>query len=144
MQVSHCAIFLWRPSHKTQPFGLFTSKCSIRVQHCRQVLQNKAVSGLRVHGRKSRRVGDSALSSFGCRGGHGGCASTDTGAAEVWDPLEAPNRFIFSLNRAVDIIALRPLAVLYRDWMPEPAQKGVRNVLDNLGEPVTALNEVVQ
>jgi phospholipid-binding lipoprotein MlaA len=74
----------------------------------------------------------------------GGCASTDTGAAEVWDPLEAPNRFIFSLNRAVDLIALRPLAVLYRDWMPEPAQKGVRNVLDNLGEPVTALNEVVQ
>src|SRR5258708_38914254 len=74
----------------------------------------------------------------------GGCASTDTGAAEVWDPLEAPNRFIFSLNRAVDLIAFRPLAVLYRDWMPEPAQKGVRNVLDNLGEPVTALNEVVQ
>jgi phospholipid-binding lipoprotein MlaA len=74
----------------------------------------------------------------------GGCASTDTGAAEVWDPLEAPNRFIFSLNRAVDIIAFRPLAVVYRDWMPEPAQKGVRNMLDNLGEPVTALNEVVQ
>jgi phospholipid-binding lipoprotein MlaA len=74
----------------------------------------------------------------------GGCASTDTGAAEVWDPLEAPNRFIFSLNRAVDLIAFRPLAVVYRDWMPEPAQKGVRNVLDNLGEPVTALNEVVQ
>ena len=74
----------------------------------------------------------------------GGCASTDTGAAEVWDPIETPNRFIFSINRAVDLIAFRPLAVLYRDWMPEPAQKGLRNVLDNLGEPVTALNEVVQ
>src|SRR5258708_27406963 len=74
----------------------------------------------------------------------GGCASTDTGAAEVWDPLEAPNRFIFSINRAVDLIAFRPLAVVYRDWMPERAQKGVRNVLDNLGEPVTAINEVVQ
>ena len=74
----------------------------------------------------------------------GGCASTDTGAAEVWDPLETPNRFIFSINRAVDLIAFRPLAVAYRDWMPERAQKGVRNVLDNLGEPVTALNEVVQ
>jgi phospholipid-binding lipoprotein MlaA len=74
----------------------------------------------------------------------GGCASTDTGAAEVWDPMEAPNRFIFSLNRAVDLIAVRPVAVLYRDWMPERGQKGVRNVLDNLGEPVTAINEVVQ
>ena len=68
----------------------------------------------------------------------------DTGAAEPWDPIETPNRFIFSLNRAVDIIAIRPVAVLYRDWMPEPAQRGIHNVLDNLGEPVTAVNELVQ
>jgi len=74
----------------------------------------------------------------------GGCAVNDTGAAEVWDPIETPNRFIFSINRAVDIIAIRPIAVLYRDWMPAPAQRGVHNVLDNLGEPVTAINEVVQ
>src|SRR5258706_2031506 len=73
-----------------------------------------------------------------------GCASGDTGAAEVWDPIETPNRFIFSINRAVDIIAIRPIAVLYRDWVPEPAQKSVRNLLDNLGEPVTAINEVFQ
>ena len=50
----------------------------------------------------------------------GGCASGDTGAAEVWDPIETPNRFIFSINRAVDMIAIRPLAVMYRDWVPEP------------------------
>jgi phospholipid-binding lipoprotein MlaA len=74
----------------------------------------------------------------------GGCATHDTGAAEVWDPLEAPNRFIFSINRAVDMVAIRPIAVLYRDWMPEKGQKGLRNVLDNLGEPVTAINEIVQ
>ena len=74
----------------------------------------------------------------------GGCAMKDTGANEPWDPIETPNRFIFSLNRAVDIIAIRPVAVLYRDWMPEPAQRGIHNVLDNLGEPVTAVNELVQ
>jgi phospholipid-binding lipoprotein MlaA len=74
----------------------------------------------------------------------GGCASTDTGAAEVWDPIETPNRFIFAINRTIDMIAIRPLAVTYRDWMPERGQKGIRNVLDNLGEPVTAINEVVQ
>jgi phospholipid-binding lipoprotein MlaA len=74
----------------------------------------------------------------------GGCASGDTGAAEVWDPIETPNRFIFSINRAVDVMAIRPMAVLYRDWVPEPAQKSVRNLLDNLGEPVTAINEVFQ
>ena len=74
----------------------------------------------------------------------GGCASGDTGATEVWDPIETPNRFIFSLNRTVDIMAIRPMAVIYRDWVPEPAQTSVRNPLDNLGEPVTAINEVVQ
>jgi len=72
----------------------------------------------------------------------GGCA--DTGANEPWDPMETPNRFVFSINRAVDVIALRPVAVLYRDWMPAPAQRGLHNALENLGEPVTALNEVVQ
>jgi phospholipid-binding lipoprotein MlaA len=41
-------------------------------------------------------------------------------------------------------MAIRPITVLYRDWVPEPAQKSVRNVLDNLGEPVTAINEVAQ
>lgn len=74
----------------------------------------------------------------------GGCATNDTGAAEVWDPIETPNRFIFSINRAVDIIAIRPIAVFYRDWMPEQGQKSVKNLLDNLGEPVTAINEVFQ
>ena len=74
----------------------------------------------------------------------GGCAVNDTGAAEVWDPIETPNRFIFSINRAVDIMAIRPVAVIYRDWVPEPAQKSVRNLLDNLGEPVVAINEVFQ
>ena len=73
-----------------------------------------------------------------------GCASGDTGAAEVWDPIETPNRFIFAINRTVDMIAVRPLAVMYRDGVPEPAQKSVRNLLDNLGEPVTAINEVFQ
>ena len=74
----------------------------------------------------------------------GGCATGDTGASEPWDPLETPNRFIFSINRAVDLIAIRPLAVLYRDWMPAPAQRGIHNVLENLGEPVTAITEVAQ
>ncbi|HTR85794.1 MAG TPA: VacJ family lipoprotein [Reyranella sp.] len=74
----------------------------------------------------------------------GGCATHDTGAAEVWDPLETPNRFIFSINRAVDLIAIRPMAVVYKQWVPEPAQRGLHNILENLGEPLTAINEVVQ
>jgi phospholipid-binding lipoprotein MlaA len=71
-----------------------------------------------------------------------GCATHDTGATDVWDPLEVPNRFIFAINQTVDMIAFRPLAVTYRDWMPEAGKRGVHNVLENLGEPVTAINEV--
>jgi phospholipid-binding lipoprotein MlaA len=74
----------------------------------------------------------------------GGCSSTDTGATEVWDPAEGVNRMVFSLNRVVDMIAIRPVAVLYRDWVPKPAQDGLHNVIANLNEPVTAINEVVQ
>jgi phospholipid-binding lipoprotein MlaA len=74
----------------------------------------------------------------------GGCATTDTGTNEPWDPIEGANRMVFSINRAVDMIAIRPMTVVYRDWVPEPAQKGVHNVVENLGEPVTAINEVVQ
>lgn len=74
----------------------------------------------------------------------GGCAVNDTGAADVWDPAETPNRFIFSINRTIDMIALRPLAVTYRDFMPEGGKRGVSNMIQNLGEPVTAVNEVVQ
>jgi phospholipid-binding lipoprotein MlaA len=73
-----------------------------------------------------------------------GCASGDTGATEPWDPIETPNRFIFAINRTVDMVAVRPVAVTYRDWVPEGAQKSIRNALDNLGEPVTAVNEVFQ
>jgi phospholipid-binding lipoprotein MlaA len=72
-----------------------------------------------------------------------GCGA-DTGANEPWDPMQTPNRFVFSINRAVDVIAIRPVAVLYRDWMPAPGQRGLHNILENLGEPVTAINEVVQ
>ena len=74
----------------------------------------------------------------------GGCASGDTTTSEPWDPIETPNRFVFSINQAVDVMLLRPLAVTYRDWVPPGGQRGVRNMLDNLGEPVTAINEVFQ
>lgn len=65
-------------------------------------------------------------------------------AARINDPFEVPNRFVFAFNRAADAALLRPAAVFYRDWAPEPVKRGTRNVLDNLNEPVTAFNEVFQ
>jgi phospholipid-binding lipoprotein MlaA len=78
------------------------------------------------------------------------CATTEQSAdarAEadsINDPFEIPNRFMFAINRTVDTVLLRPAAVFYRDWAPAPVKKGTRNFLDNLNEPVTAINEVLQ
>jgi phospholipid-binding lipoprotein MlaA len=72
----------------------------------------------------------------------GGCATAEEG--EVWDPLETPNRFLFAINKTLDTFILRPVAVAYRDLTPNGVQRGTRNVLNNLGEPVTAVNELAQ
>src|SRR5260370_37316270 len=58
----------------------------------------------------------------------GGCASGGTGAAEVWDPIETPNRFAFAINRTADMIAIRSLAAMYRDGVPQPAQQSRRTL----------------
>ena len=71
-----------------------------------------------------------------------GCATPEQG--DVWDPLETPNRFLFALNKTLDTFILRPMAVTYRDLTPNGVQRGTRNVLNNLGEPVTAINELAQ
>jgi len=71
-----------------------------------------------------------------------GCATPEQG--EPWDPLETPNRFLFALNKTLDTFILRPMAVTYRDLTPSGVQRGTRNVLNNLGEPVTAINELAQ
>lgn len=72
------------------------------------------------------------------------CASVQREEGEVWDPVETPNRFVFAANQTLDIFILRPITATYRQFTPKPVQRGVTNVLHNLGEPVTAINEVFQ
>ncbi|MGE0153328.1 MAG: VacJ family lipoprotein [Reyranellaceae bacterium] len=79
------------------------------------------------------------------------CATTEDQSAEareeaasINDPFEIPNRFVFAVNRTLDMALLRPAAVFYRDWAPAPVKRGTRNFLDNLNEPVTAFNEIFQ
>lgn len=60
------------------------------------------------------------------------------------DPLEPLNRAIFSFNRTMDGMFLRPAAVVYRGALPEPVQKGVYNFLGNLRSPVVFANDVLQ
>lgn len=64
--------------------------------------------------------------------------------AETTDPLEGYNRTMFAINEGIDTVILRPIAVGYRYVTPEVARKGLRNVFRNLGEPVNALNALLQ
>lgn len=67
---------------------------------------------------------------------------TQTGA--INDPLEDVNRLTFDVNNFFDRNLLRPVAIAYRDVVPEFARNGVRNFLDNLESPVIFANDLLQ
>ncbi len=69
---------------------------------------------------------------------------TSTTRNAVTDPLRAVNEKSYEATLAVDDAVARPLALAYVRAVPEPMRQGVRNVLDNLAEPVTFLNYVLQ
>lgn len=71
-----------------------------------------------------------------------GCASMSAQNPE--DPYENFNRQMFAFNDGVDRAVFEPVAKGYRAITNEPVRGGVRNFLDNLGEPVTFANEVLQ
>ncbi|MEQ8966717.1 MAG: VacJ family lipoprotein [Azospirillaceae bacterium] len=77
-----------------------------------------------------------------------GCAGTGQGDGSaldrVNDPLEPANRVIFAANQAVDTVVLRPVAVTYGTWVPEPIQYNVRSFLRNLRSPLIIANELLQ
>ena len=60
------------------------------------------------------------------------------------DPLEGLNRSIFKLNAAIDLVLLEPAAKLYRKTLPSPVRRGVSNVFQNLLEPTTIVNDLLQ
>ena len=60
------------------------------------------------------------------------------------DPFEPMNRSILCVNRVIDGLFLKPIAVAYRGVMPAPARAGVSNVLQNLATPLVSLNMAFQ
>lgn len=80
-----------------------------------------------------------------------GCASTQgtetsaTSYQDPRDPLESANRVLWNFNYDVlDTYVLRPVTVGYMAVVPKPARHGISNVVDNLDEPVNALNALLQ
>lgn len=63
---------------------------------------------------------------------------------EANDPIEPLNRYFFDLNNFLDMIILKPLATWYAGVLPQFAQNGVRNFMDNLSTPVVLANDMLQ
>lgn len=66
------------------------------------------------------------------------------GYEEPNDPLEVPNRFVFAINETLDTFILKPLAVTYDFWMPDPLKDVVQNFVRNVSSPVILANDVMQ
>jgi phospholipid-binding lipoprotein MlaA len=83
-------------------------------------------------------------------GGLAGCASAPPapGAPPMGsnpaDPWEAFNRRVFAFNDALDEAILKPVAIAYRDHVPELVRRGVGNVLGNIGDAWSAVNHLLQ
>jgi phospholipid-binding lipoprotein MlaA len=71
-----------------------------------------------------------------------GMPMSNTG--DVYDPFEKENRALFGATLAVDRAVIRPVAVAYRDTIPDGVRDSVRNFLNNLGSPVILANDVLQ
>ncbi|AXK73730.1 VacJ family lipoprotein [Lysobacter sp. TY2-98] len=78
---------------------------------------------------------------------YGPTGSTDVTRGEagvIWDPWEPYNRKIHRLNNAVDRYVAHPLAKAYVKVVPRPMRSGVSNFFSNLGQPITAVNALLQ
>lgn len=74
-----------------------------------------------------------------------GCASTPPDyVTQTKDPWEKLNRVTFAFNQKLDVGVARPVANTYVRAVPAPARNGVHNFFNNLGEPVTIVNDALQ
>ena len=76
----------------------------------------------------------------------GACATTQMANGDIGarDPNEGFNREIWGVNQAIDQGLIRPVAQVYRTITPEPARRGLARVLDNLTEPWSFINNLLQ
>ncbi|UNK48301.1 MlaA family lipoprotein [Lysobacter sp. S4-A87] len=62
----------------------------------------------------------------------------------IYDPWEKYNRKMHSFNNAIDRGVARPLARGYVKVVPRPFRLGISNFFNNLGQPVSAVNALLQ
>lgn len=72
-----------------------------------------------------------------------GCATTRTAPSES-DPWERMNRGTYAFNDAIDRAVLKPVARVYRRYVPQFMRTGVTNFLTNLAYTTTLANNILQ
>lgn len=60
------------------------------------------------------------------------------------DPFEPTNRVFYAVNDGILTYALTPVARGYKQVVPQPVRSGVHNVLNNMGQPVQWVNDVLE
>lgn len=76
-----------------------------------------------------------------------GCASSNNANDPQGrsDSLEGFNRTMFDFNyNVLDPYVVRPVAVVWRDYVPAPARTGLGNFLSNLDEPSSMVNYFIE
>ncbi|HLC09422.1 MAG TPA: VacJ family lipoprotein [Methyloceanibacter sp.] len=65
-------------------------------------------------------------------------------ASEVHDPMEKMNRSTFERNQRFNRAVVYPVAKAYINTVPEPVRNSVENFTQNLSEPMTFANDLLQ
>ena len=75
-----------------------------------------------------------------------GCTTPgkDHPSSEIFDPYEQANRDTHALNKAIDQTVLRPVSKAYAETLPQEVVISVSHFADNLGEPASAVNHLLQ
>lgn len=60
------------------------------------------------------------------------------------DPYFKTNRSIYSFNESVDKAIFKPVATAYSNYIPLFFRGGINNFLNNLGEPASFINNILQ
>ena len=69
---------------------------------------------------------------------------TPAAMPQSYDPWEPLNRRVHGFNDVVDRAIAKPLAKAYVKAVPRPVRLGVSNFFHNLGQPISALNALLQ
>ncbi len=74
--------------------------------------------------------------------GAAGCAGTAD--SDPRDPLEPMNRAVYRFNEVVDEAVAKPVAIAYRDTVPDPLRGWVRNFFGNISDVFIGANNLLQ